>query len=161
MHCRPSHRLRRRRYAAGFTLIELMIAIVVLAILAGVAYPSFMDSIRKGRRSEAFAALSAIQQGQERWRGNNSTFTTTLSDINVSANTPSGYYALSISAPDAPATTATGYVAVAEGKAGTSQANDAQCRKLGVRVLGGNITYGGCTGCGSLTFAATHPCWSR
>ncbi|MBL0296210.1 MAG: prepilin-type N-terminal cleavage/methylation domain-containing protein [Betaproteobacteria bacterium] len=64
----------RRETASGFTLVELMIAVVIVALLASIALPSFMDSIRKSRRSEAFAALSAVQQAQERWRGNHGSY---------------------------------------------------------------------------------------
>lgn len=153
--------LLSRRGARGFTLMELMITIVVIGILASIALPSFMGSIRKSRRSEAFSALAAVQQAQERWRGNNSNYTTTLTDINIASPTASGYYDISITAPTAPATLANGYIAIATGKSGTSQANDTQCKKVGVQVIGGNITYGGCGSCSTLTFAATNSCWSR
>ena len=53
------------RAGGGYTLIEVMIALAIIAILASVAMPSFFDSIRKSRRSEAVAALSAVQQAQE------------------------------------------------------------------------------------------------
>ena len=138
-----------------------MIAVAIVAILAVVAMPSFLDSIRKGRRSEAFAAISAAQQSQERWRGNNSNYSTALSDLGVTSPTSTGYYVIAVSAPTAPATLATGYIVIATGQSGTSQANDAECKKVGVQVLGGNITYGGCGSCSTLTFANTNPCWSR
>ena len=41
----------------GFTLIELMIVVAIVALLATVAYPSYMDQIRKGRRSDAIQGL--------------------------------------------------------------------------------------------------------
>ena len=44
-----------RRPAAGFTLIELMITVAIIAILASVAYPSYRDHVAKGRRAEAKA----------------------------------------------------------------------------------------------------------
>ena len=145
----------------GFTLIELLITLVVVTIIAGVALPSFMDSIRKGRRSEAFAAISAAQQAQERWRGNNAAYSTALSDLGVTSPTSSGYYDVAVSAPASPGTLANGYVVTATGRSGTSQADDADCKKVGVQVIGGNITYGGCGSCGSLTFSSTNACWSR
>lgn len=64
-----SHTLNRRRLL-GFTLIELMLVVVVIAVLAAVAYPSFVDQVRASRRAEAVATLSLIQQAQERWRAN-------------------------------------------------------------------------------------------
>lgn len=51
----------------GFTLIELLIALVVVAILAGIAYPSYQDSIRKAQRTEAKTVLLEAAQWLERF----------------------------------------------------------------------------------------------
>jgi type IV pilus assembly protein PilE len=56
----------RGRAASGFTLIELMIVLAVLAILSAFAYPSYVETVLKGRRSEARAALAELMQQQER-----------------------------------------------------------------------------------------------
>ena len=153
MNTRPP--LSRHR-AGGFTLIELMIAVAVVGILAAVALPSFLDSIRKGRRAEAFAALSAIQQAQERWRSNRPAYTATLSDLSIASSTSGGNYTLAVTA-----NTATVYEATADGS-GSGQRNDGQCTKLSVRVDRGAITYASCTGSGcTFTYAATDRCWSR
>ena len=52
--------------SAGFTLIELMIVVVVIAVLAAIALPSYQDSIRKSRRADAKAALVQLAQFMER-----------------------------------------------------------------------------------------------
>jgi type IV pilus assembly protein PilE len=44
----------------GFTLIELMIVLVVVAILAAVAYPSYRESVKKGNRRAAQAEMMEI-----------------------------------------------------------------------------------------------------
>jgi type IV pilus assembly protein PilE len=51
----------------GFTLIEVMVVLVIVSILAGIAYPSYRDSIRKGKRTEGRAALMELMQQQERY----------------------------------------------------------------------------------------------
>lgn len=51
----------------GFTLIELMIVVAVIGILAAVAYPSYTDSVLKGRRAQARTALVELLQQQERY----------------------------------------------------------------------------------------------
>jgi type IV pilus assembly protein PilE len=155
--------IRRRppiRHAHGFTLIELMITVVVVGLLAAVAFPSFLDSIRKGRRSEAFTALSAVQQAQERWRSNNASYATDLTSaapagLGLLATTPSGYYGVTLAN-----VTPTGYEVIATAVSGTSQANDGACVKLGVQLAAGNLTYASSSG-GSLTYANTDKCWSR
>lgn len=60
--------------AAGFTLIELMIVVVIVGILAAIAYPSYMDSVRKSRRADAKAALSNAAQALERYYTEKNTY---------------------------------------------------------------------------------------
>jgi type IV pilus assembly protein PilE len=146
----------------GFTLVELMIAVLVLGVLAALAYPTFVDSFRRGRRADAMAALAAVQQAQERWRSNHANYSTSLGELGLPSSTASGHYGISVAAP-APGegTLATGYVATAVGADGSSQAADAQCRRLSVRQIGGTLGYAGCGSCASFSYGATHPCWAR
>jgi len=150
----------RRTSPCGFTLIELMIAVAILAILTAVAFPSFLDSVRKGRRAEAVSGLAGLQQAQERWRTNNANYTTTIGNLGVGSSTP--YYDLTVSAPSANAADlAIGYIVTAVGKTGTSQANDSQCRKLSVWVDRGSVKYAGCGSCSTFTYSASNACWAR
>lgn len=59
---------------AGFTLIELMVVVAVAGILAAIAYPSYMDSVRKARRADAKAALSNAAQALERYYTEKNTY---------------------------------------------------------------------------------------
>jgi len=58
----------------GFTLIELMIVVAIVAILAAVVYPSYQDSITKAKRAEGRAALMQVMQQQERYYTQNNTY---------------------------------------------------------------------------------------
>ena len=55
----------------GFTLIELMIVVAIVAILAAIAYPSYQDSIRKSKRADARAGLMDATQYMERFYSQN------------------------------------------------------------------------------------------
>lgn len=61
---------------SGFTLIELMVAVAVVAILTGIALPSYRSYLEKGDRAAARAALLSAQQFMERFYTANDTYAT-------------------------------------------------------------------------------------
>lgn len=63
-----------KQWSQGFTLIELMIVVAVIGILAAIAVPSYQDSVRKGKRAEARAALTELLQQQERYLTQTNTY---------------------------------------------------------------------------------------
>ena len=64
----------RRRRTTGFTLIELMITVAIVALLAAIAIPSYQDSVWKGKRAEAKAAIFKALQAEERYYTQNNTY---------------------------------------------------------------------------------------
>lgn len=54
------------RAMSGFTLIELMTVVVILGILASVAYPAYTSQVRKGRRADAETVLFQADQYLQR-----------------------------------------------------------------------------------------------
>ena len=133
----------KRRLLTGFTLIELMVTVAIVAIIAAVALPSYQSQVRKSRRSDAVAAASVIQQAEERWRANNTSYTSTVGagglGLTVNAGgqyaSAGGYYTLSVGN-----VSASRYVITATAVAGTSQASDTGCTSLSVDVSNGNPT---------------------
>jgi type IV pilus assembly protein PilE len=77
------HRLPASRSATagqrprGFTLIELMIVVAVVAILSAVAMPSYFDYVRRGQLPEAQAALSDFRVKMEQYYQDNRNYGTT------------------------------------------------------------------------------------
>ncbi len=142
-----------------------MIVLVIIGVLSALVYPSFVDSIRKGRRTEAFGKLNAVQLAQERWRSNNATYASLLTDaptatppgLGIPATTGDGRYAISLEA----GVTATTYAVIASAISGTSQAQDGSCVRLRVRIASGNIFYGSATVAGTFDESAGNRCWSR
>jgi type IV pilus assembly protein PilE len=60
----------------GFTLIELMIVVAVVGILSAIAYPSYVNSVRKGARAEARGTLLEAAQFMERYYAANNRYDT-------------------------------------------------------------------------------------
>lgn len=56
-----------KRYASGFTLIELMIVVVVIAVLASIAYPSYTRYMTRMHRAQAQSYLMQIAQREHQY----------------------------------------------------------------------------------------------
>lgn len=81
----------------GFSLLELMAVIAIVAILLAIAIPSYQTYVTKSRRVDAIHTLTAIQLAQEQYRTQNSTYGTITQVWNGVTTTPDGYYNLAIS----------------------------------------------------------------
>jgi type IV pilus assembly protein PilE len=86
------------RSSRGFTLIELVVTMAIIAILVMIAVPTYNSSVIKGRRSDGQTALLDAMARQERYFTERNTYTTTLADAKISTTAPSGFYTLSAAA---------------------------------------------------------------
>jgi type IV pilus assembly protein PilE len=138
----------------GFTLIESLIAVAISAILASLSYPTFADQLRKSRRVDAIARLAQLQQAEERWRANNTSYGS-LTLLGIAAQTADGLYRLSVL--DAQAT---GYVVLAEAQGG--QLSDTVCRFMQLSVAGGNtVRNSGADASVGNSAVINDRCWNR
>lgn len=62
------------KQAKGFTLIELMIAVVVVSILAAIALPAYTNYVKRGKIAEATTNLSGLRTSMEQYYQDNRTY---------------------------------------------------------------------------------------
>jgi type IV pilus assembly protein PilE len=137
----------RRAASAGFTLIELVVTMVVIAILAAIAIPSYQNQVRHSRRTDAKSALLDLAAREQNVYATTTAYGTTPASVGYSGSWPvtigSGYYTvnLTLTAAVAPATslvtgTPATFTLVATPVAGTSQALDSPCASFTLTSAG-------------------------
>ncbi len=134
------------RWQLGFTLVELMIVVAIIAILAAIAYPSYVKSITKTNRAAAEGCLSEYANYMERYYTTNLSYsqdTSTPANPNVlptldcANQTASNYkYQFAAGSP-APAT----FVVQAVPQ-GAQLARDTQCGTLTLDQTGTRLDLG-------------------
>ena len=89
----------------GFTLIEVLIVVIIIGILASIGIPQYAASIEKAKGGEARAGLGHIQTGEKIYFAERETYTTILSNLDISLTEK--YWTFSISTPTSTTFTAT------------------------------------------------------
>jgi type IV pilus assembly protein PilE len=113
----------------GFTLIEVMVTVAILGIIAVIAIPSYNETVRKGRRSDAKVTLMKLSQNLERCFSENNSYQAAAGCTNFN-NTQSeeGYYTITT------AQNATTYDITATAK--DAQADDTHCATFSLDETG-------------------------
>jgi type IV pilus assembly protein PilE len=81
----------------GFSLVELVVALAIVAIIAAIAYPSYTNSVYKSRRAEGRALLQTVAAAQERYYGNRNKYTSATDSDGLAIPTqsePGHFYTL-------------------------------------------------------------------
>lgn len=131
------YKLNPRKNGPGFSLIELIVAMGIVAVLAIIAYPSYTRYVLKSRRTDAMVNLLKIQAIYEEYNTQNNVYPA-ANTLPPSTTPPipsmSSYYSFSS------ATTNTSYTLTATALVGSTQVNDAEggtnCSILSIDNLG-------------------------
>ncbi|EGJ11377.1 type IV pilin protein [Rubrivivax benzoatilyticus] len=133
------------RRARGFSLVDVMSACAVTAIVAGLAVPSWQGSLVKTRRADAVQALTRLQAAQEGYRDRHGRYADDVAALRLPGVSEAGHYTLAVERE------ADGrYLASATPVAGGPQAGDHDCPALTLAVDSGFARQG-----------PTRRCWNR
>jgi len=122
---------QRPSRTTGFSLIELMVTVLIISVLVAIAVPTYIDKVRKSRRTEAKTVLLDLAGREERFYNTNNVYSVLPADLGygaISAAFPmvvgSGYYNVNVVLNAGPPV---GYTLTAYPVAGSDQANDTHC----------------------------------
>jgi type IV pilus assembly protein PilE len=142
----------------GFTLVEMMVTVLILAILAAIAVPSYSSQVRKSRRTEARNSVLDAAAREERFYATNNKYSQTATDLGYAAlPQPGQYYQLAIACtPDA---TCTGYSVTATPQG--PQVKDTSCATFQVDQTGKQTASAAVAPGGNQTAPdTTTTCWN-
>lgn len=132
----------------GFTLIELMIVVAIVAVLAAIAYPSYQEQINRSRRADAKTVLMENAQFMERFYTQNGTYANAmLPYLEAPKDGGTKFYDLAFAGGQPTATT---FVVVATPKG--AMTGDA-CGNFTINQVGLKFTSGGSR--------SADECWAR
>ena len=85
MSCRRVLIEARQTAQAGFTLLELLMVVIIVAILAAIALPQYLRVSENSRSGEALQNLAAIRSAETRFKASSpgTAYTATLTDLDI------------------------------------------------------------------------------
>jgi len=138
----------------GFTLVEVLVVLLIVAVLSLLAWPAFHGHWLRVRRADGQLALMQLQQHQARWRTDHPAYAT-ATELGAPATSPQGHYRLTVLDPGA-----TGYLLQAEAQGG--QRADSGCAVLLLQLEQVHTSARSRTAFGAENpEPANRRCWSR
>lgn len=123
------------RKQQGFTLLELIIAMVIASLLATMAISSYQGFMQKARRTDAKVALTTAAAQQERFYMRNNQYSGTITQVS-SATSAEGYYSLSADNTACSGATGSCYSITATPVVGGAQESDTACSSFTITDTG-------------------------
>ena len=124
------------RRSEGFSLVELMIVIAILAIISAIAIPSYTSYMLKSQRIDGISFLSEVASEQTRFYSEYNRYGTTMAELGYgvddTAESDEGFYVVSIVTPAGAAS----YTITATPVPGGRQVNDTDCLAMSVTSSG-------------------------
>ncbi|MGA2189592.1 MAG: type IV pilin protein [Steroidobacteraceae bacterium] len=127
------------RKSAGFSMIELVVAMVVVAILAAIAIPSYSNYTLQAHRTDAKTALLDLASLEERYFSVNNSYTAVPASLGYTAfpqTVGSGYYQVQTPVVVAATTAAPATYSLQALPIGTQLAKDTQCQSFTLTSTG-------------------------
>ena len=84
----------------GFTLVELMIAVAIVAIITAIALPAYQDQVRRTKRSDGKGFLLEVAAAQERFFTQNVRYGTLAELGYADSESAEGYYTIAVARED-------------------------------------------------------------
>jgi type IV pilus assembly protein PilE len=128
--------LAARRRHLGFSLIELMTTVAIVAILGMIAVPAYRQYSMRAQRTEAKAALLQLATNQERFYLQNRTYTNNFAALQMTGMSENSVYTLAIPVADATQYTATAVPTPGGGINGRDMTTDADCTQFSIDSQG-------------------------
>lgn len=91
----------------GFTLIELVVTLTILAIISAVAIPAYTQYTRRAARSDAMTVLNQLRLRQEQYRFTHPTYAQTLASVSIGTLSTREHYGMAITQADSASFVAT------------------------------------------------------
>ena len=120
--------MKKNKLNSGYTLVELMIVVTIVAVLGAIAYPNYIEHVQKSKRADAKDTLLSMAARQERWFLQNQRYSGDIDSLGGNLS-PEEYYTMSVATTDCDGGDGTACFTITA-TARDTQANDLDCARF-------------------------------